>query len=56
MWLKDFLPKQIPNARIMTYGYQSDPISRSVLGIMENAEGLLEGLKVKRIGVGLHLL
>lgn len=24
MWLRDFLPDIIPNARIMTYGYESD--------------------------------
>lgn len=51
MWIRDFLPKQIPNARIMTYGYESSPKSRSQLGIRENAEGLFEGLKVKRFKV-----
>ena len=24
MWLRDFLPDLIPNARIMTYSYESD--------------------------------
>lgn len=24
MWLRDFLPNSIPNARIMTYSYKSD--------------------------------
>jgi hypothetical protein len=44
-WLKDFLPKQIPNARIMSYGYSSAvQFSKSVAGIETFAEQLLEDL------------
>lgn len=25
MWLRDLLPTEIPNARILAYGYDSDP-------------------------------
>ena len=33
-WLEDFLPEQIPNARIMSYGYDSTvQFSKSVAGI-----------------------
>jgi hypothetical protein len=44
-WLKDFLPKQIPNARIMSYGYNSAvQFSKSVAAIATFAEQLLEDL------------
>ena len=45
LWLRDFLPLAIPNARIMTFGYDSRVVdSRSILGIMENANSLLTHL------------
>jgi hypothetical protein len=45
LWLRDFLPFAIPNARIMTFGYDARVVgSRSILGIMENANGLLTHL------------
>lgn len=31
MWLRDYLPKDAPNARILTYGYQSASDSISIL-------------------------
>ena len=49
LWLRDFLPLAIPNARIMTFGYDSRvPDSRSILGIMENANSLLTHLSNSR--------
>jgi hypothetical protein len=30
MWLRDYLPKDAPNARILTYGYQSSLQSDSI--------------------------
>jgi hypothetical protein len=49
MWLRDFLPGDIPNARVMTFGYDARVIdSRSVLGLMENAENLLVDLQSRR--------
>lgn len=30
MWLRDYLPKDAPNARILTYGYQSALQSDSI--------------------------
>lgn len=30
MWLKDFLPKDIPNIRVMSYGYNSNLIDDTV--------------------------
>ena len=50
-WLKDdaFLPKHLPDARIMSYGYNSQvQFSKSEAGIEQFAEGLLsqiEGLR-----------
>ena len=34
MWLRDYLPKDVPNARVLTYGYPSQlqgNMSRSIL-------------------------
>ena len=45
LWLRDFLPHTIPNARIMTFGYDSRVVgTRSVIGMMENANILLTQL------------
>lgn len=36
MWLRDFLPKDIPNARVLVYGYQATlQKSKSAAGIQE---------------------
>ena len=49
LWLRDFLPHTIPNARIMTFGYDSRVTgSRSVIGMMENANILLTQLSLLR--------
>lgn len=46
IWLKDFLPNQIPDARIMSYGYNSAvQFSKSMAGISEFADQLLENLR-----------
>ena len=48
-WLEDFLPEQIPNARIMSYGYNSTvQLSKSVADIGTFAEQLLHSLIAKR--------
>jgi hypothetical protein len=48
-WLKDFLPKQIPNARIMSYGYNSAlQFSKSVADLTSFADHLLNDLKTFR--------
>jgi hypothetical protein len=45
LWLQDFLPLAIPNARIMTFGYDAKVVnSRSIIGMMENANSLLTHL------------
>jgi hypothetical protein len=44
-WLKDFLPKKIPYARILSYGYNSSvQFSKSAAGISTFAEQLLEDI------------
>ena len=49
LWLRDFLPQAIPNARIMTFGYGSRVVgSKSVIGMMENANILLTQLSLLR--------
>ena len=48
-WLEDFLPEQIPNAGIMSYGYNSTvQLSKSVADIGTFAEQLLHSLIAKR--------
>jgi hypothetical protein len=53
LWLRDFLPKTIPSARILTFGYDADLTTRTVLNIMGFAENLLAGLKANR-GTGVR--
>ena len=53
MWLQDLLPKHIPNARIMTYDYNSDSDGENALlsakGLDYAAVKLLEDLAEKRL-------
>ena len=49
MWLKDFLPPEIPFARIMTFGYDSTVLlSKSVAKIEDKALELLNQLSLER--------
>lgn len=48
LWLRDFLPVIIPTARILTFGYDADLRTRTVLNIMGFAENLLAGLRANR--------
>ena len=49
LWLRDFLPADIPNARIMTFGYDSAvAFSKSVAKIEDKALELLNHLSAKR--------
>lgn len=46
LWLSQLLPKDLPGARIFSFGYESAPaFSRSVTGIGDSAKGLLYYLK-----------
>ncbi|XXH00550.1 hypothetical protein Hte_006898 [Hypoxylon texense] len=47
-WLEAALPDAIPNARIMSFGYDSAVFSQSVADINDYAQQLLVGLLVKR--------
>ena len=53
MWLQDLLPKHMPNARIMTFGYDGDSDGENALlstkGPDYAAVKLLEGLTEKRL-------
>ncbi|KAI8623314.1 hypothetical protein F5Y19DRAFT_459002 [Xylariaceae sp. FL1651] len=48
MWLQDFLPYQIPRARVMSFGYDSLVFSKSVANVSIFAEQLLEALMAER--------
>jgi hypothetical protein len=49
LWLRDFLPQDLPRARIMTYGYNALPaFGNSVADIRDHARGLLESLVERR--------
>ncbi|GFP53804.1 hypothetical protein TASIC1_0003018200 [Trichoderma asperellum] len=51
MWLRDFLPEAIPNARILTYGYDTKlPGSQSEASIPDLSRRLLESIKTIRSG------
>lgn len=52
MWLKDLLPKHMPNARIMTFSYNSDSSGEhnllSTQGLAHAAAKLLDWLVIAR--------
>jgi hypothetical protein len=52
-WLEDrqFLPSHVPNARVMSYHYDSRIFSRSVSDITDAARGLMAHLRAKRVSV-----
>lgn len=53
IWLEDFLPAAVPEARVMTFGYDSAlAFSRSKAGIETFARDLLNRLKMVRITAG----
>lgn len=57
MWIRDFLPAQLPTARIFLFGYNANvAFETSIAGVDEHAENLLNRLKLKRRVRSLHLL
>lgn len=57
MWLRDFLPPSVPNARIMIYGYDTKlPGSQSEASILELSKKLLESVKTSRSGDSVSLV
>ncbi|RDW59348.1 uncharacterized protein DSM5745_11043 [Aspergillus mulundensis] len=51
MWLRDFLPNQLPQARVMLFGYNSNvSIQSSAAGVREQAQNLLSRLWLERQG------
>ena len=51
LWLKDFLPEKLPEARIMSFGYDSKVFSKSAADIDDVAVNLLDRLNNKRTDV-----
>lgn len=53
LWLRDFLPAEFPEARIMSYGYNSDVcFTKARTGLEDEAAILLDRLKGVRTGPG----
>ncbi|QKX60478.1 uncharacterized protein TRUGW13939_07623 [Talaromyces rugulosus] len=49
LWLKDFLPFKLPNARVLLFGYNSNvAFETSIAGVREQAVNLLNRLASKR--------
>ena len=54
-WLKDFLPKQIPDARILSFGYNAAAaFSESTAEVIDHAKSLLASLVDKREEAEVH--
>jgi hypothetical protein len=52
LWLRDFLPVALPNARILLFGYNANvAFETSTAGVVEHAINLLNRLNMKRKGV-----
>lgn len=50
MWLKDFLPRQVPHARVLLFGYNANvAFSTGQEGIREHADNLLDRLRRRRV-------
>lgn len=49
LWLRDFLPQRIPNARILLFNYNANvAFQTSTAGVLEQAESLLNQLEFAR--------
>jgi hypothetical protein len=56
-WLKDFLPKQIPDARVMTFGYNAvAAFGKSTAEVIDHAKSLLTSLVDEREDSEVHNL
>ena len=48
-WLKDFLPNDVPDVRVMTFGYNADAaFGNTTADIVDHAKDLLSSLVDKR--------
>ena len=48
MWLRDYLPKRFPNARVMTYGYDSSLRESNGANITDYRRGFIQCLRNSR--------
>ena len=49
LWLRDFLPRQLPEARILLFGYNSNVVlNTSTAGVHEQATNLLNRVMLRR--------
>jgi hypothetical protein len=53
MWLKDFLPLDVKDVRIMTYGYDSNLIGgeKSGMRLVDDRRSFIEQLENSRHGI-----
>ncbi|KAI0846312.1 hypothetical protein F5Y00DRAFT_244189 [Daldinia vernicosa] len=50
LWLRDFLPKRVPSARVLLFGYNSNvAFQTAAAGVREQAENLLNQLEAARV-------
>lgn len=57
MWLRDFLPQSVPDARILTYGYDSKLfMNNSTASIREFSRNFLEALNTARANDTVNLI
>lgn len=55
-WLRDFLPRQIPDARILTFGHNATAaFGQSTSDVIDHAKGLLTSLVDKREEPEVHI-
>ncbi|KAI0177521.1 hypothetical protein BJ166DRAFT_25120 [Pestalotiopsis sp. NC0098] len=51
LWLRDFLPKRLPQARVLLLNYNANvAFQTSTAGVLEQAESLLNQLEIARAG------
>ena len=48
LWLRDSLPDQLPNTRVMTFGYDAAVFTKSVADVRTTARALLSELNTRR--------
>lgn len=47
-WIKDFLPKALPDTRILTFGYDANTFGNSSATLFQHGEALVENLSRNR--------
>jgi hypothetical protein len=48
MWLQDFLPKNIKDIRIMTYGYNTELVGANTGRLLDHRRDLIQQIQIVR--------